>query len=111
MELLWREEPALLDATSRRRLRDSRDVTQYLFRYWQYATNQFAAERADRIGKYYELTENSDEILQAIREKSFPQICINDTEMFGSEESLIRTKEALIAAFDSIFPNPSQYEI
>ena len=111
MELLWREEPALLDATSRRRFRDSRDVTQYLFRYWQYATNQFAAERADRIGKYYELTENSDEILQAIREKSFPQICINDTEMFGSEESLIRTKEALIAAFDSIFPNPSQYEI
>ncbi len=110
MELLWREETALLDATSRRRFRDARDVSQYLFRYWQYATNQFAAERADRIGKYYELTETNNEIFRVIREKRFPQVCINDSEVFTSEESLTRTKEALIAAFDSIFPNPSQYE-
>lgn len=110
MELLWREEPALLDATSKRRFRDSRDVTQYLFRYWQYATNQFAAERPDRIGRYYELKDQNDAICQVIREHKTSQICINDSEMFSSEESLIKTKEELIAAFDSIFPEKSRFE-
>ena len=110
MELLWQEEPELLEATSRRRFRDTRDVSQYLFRYWQYATNQFSAEKIDRVGKYYEIKDTNDAICQAIREQRYAQVCLNDADLVSSKEVIQRAREDLIAAFESIFPNPCQYE-
>lgn len=109
LELLWKEEPELLDATSRRRFRDSRDVNQYLMRYWQYATNQFAPEKAEKIGKYWEIKNNNDIICSAIRKKQFSQVCLNDMDLV-SLDKMQMVRDELIAAMDSVFPNKCHYE-
>jgi len=110
MERVWQEDPGLLDAVSRRRFRDTRDVSQYLFRYWQYATNQFVAEKADRIGKYYEIQNDTDTVCRVIRKRLVPQVILNDMALVSAEEDVRRVREELIAAFESIFPEKSQYE-
>ena len=110
MERIWKEEPELLDATSRRRLRDSRDVNQYVFRYWQYATNQFAAEKADNIGRYFEIQADTSEICSAIRERKFPQVCLNDMNLISTEQELERAQGEITEAFESIFPEKSRFE-
>ena len=110
IERIWEEEPEQLDAVSRRRFRDTRDVSQYLFRYWHYATNQFVAEKAERIGKYYEIQEHNGKLCTAIRERKYPQVILNDMALVSSDEDMQRVREELAAAFESVFPEKTQYE-
>lgn len=110
MNLMWEKEPEVLDATSKRRFRDARDVNQYLFRYWQYATNQFVPEKEIKMGKYYEIRDDNRRICRAIRKTRYPQICLNDMDLVSSDEALQRAKEDLAAAFRIILPDRSRFE-
>ena len=110
MRRLWEEEPELLDTTSRHRFRDSRDVTQFIFRYWHYATNQFEAEKVQNIGKYFKIQEHNGNICKVIRERQYPQVCLNDGGAVTSDEGVQAAKEELSAALDSLFPEKSRFE-
>ena len=71
---------------------------------------QFAAEKAERIGKYFEIREDNGALCRAIRERQYPQVILNDMALVSAEEEVQRVREELIAAFESVFPEKSQYE-
>lgn len=110
MNLVWREEADILDATSRRKFRDSRDVNQYLFRYWHFATNQFIPEKTGNLGKFFEITEDTEPICKAIREQLYPQIVLNDNDQLYSDLPLQKAQEEICSAFESILPEKCIYE-
>ena len=112
METVWAIAPEILDETSRHRFRDSRDVNQYVFRYWQYASNRFVPvkPKAESIGMYFGLKEDNSLLCKAVREQQYPQICLNDTLFTATDSVLQHTQEEITEAFESILPQKSIYE-
>ena len=111
MQLLWEEEPAILDATSRHRFRDSRDVNQMLFRYWHYATNQFEPAKTEDLGRYYAIKGiNTEKICKVVREQKHPQICLNDMDLLPDEDSRQEVQSAFLSAFEQLLPEKSSFE-
>lgn len=111
LKMLWEEEPGILDATSRRKFRDPRDINQYILRYWYYATNRFAPEKPEKIGKYFGIKEeNIGRVAGIIKGQEYPQICINDIIPDSAGDILQRAQEEIHSAFESILPEKSSFE-
>lgn len=111
MEMFWDTKGDILDATCSHRFRDPRDVNQFMFRYWQCATNRFIPEKPEKLGKYFSIREtNVERICGIIREQKYPQICLNDMELISDGEAIQRIQEAYISAFDQILPQKSSFE-
>jgi|SRR5690625_217919 len=108
-ESLWEEEYEVLNRTCLNKFRDGRDVNQWLFRYKQIVEGKFAP-RHPRYGKTYNLTNNNDDICEALTSKKDKIICINDNNIetvidFEKEKNKIKEK------FEMILPNKSTFEL
>lgn len=102
---LWEKEYVLLDETSQHRYRDcSKDVNQWLMRYWQLCKGQFEPISPSR-GACFSCAD--EEATDAIRKQKYAMICINDNE---SMDEFIRHKKNLHDALDSILPEKSSFE-
>lgn len=108
-ESLWEEEYEVLNQTCLNKFRDGRDVNQWLVRYKQIAEGNFIP-RYPRYGKTYNITNDNEDILTALKSKKDKIICINDNNM---EEVLDIKKEKMILSesFEKIFPNKSSFEL
>ena len=103
---LWEKEGDYLSETCSHKFRKSSDVNQWLIRYWQLAGKQFVPRNVN-IGKYYELSDDNSLIFDTIRNQRSKLLCINEGEVSDFESE----KKKLQAAFDSILPEKSKYEI
>lgn len=108
-ESLWEEEYEILNRTCLNKFRDGRDVNQWLFRYKQIVEGKFIP-RYPVYGKTYSLTNNNEDICQAITTKKNKIICINDNNVetvndFEKEKNLIKKK------FETVFPDKSTFEL
>lgn len=102
---LWELESELLDEVSQHKFRDySKDVNQWLMRYWQLCKGQFEPISPSRGACFSCADENA---IDAIRKQKFAMICINDNE---SKDEYIRHKQSLHEAFNSILPEKSSFE-
>ena len=110
METLWSVEHQWLDDTSRRRFRDIRDVSQYLFRYWQLAAGEFVPINAKRLGRVYDIKEDAGALCQVIAKQRMPMICLNDMEDITNTETFLRVASQIKSAFEMILPEKSQFE-
>ena len=102
---VWEKENDVLSETCSHRFRKESDVNQWLFRYWQLASNNFVP-RSPNLGKYFELSDNNEKIINAIREQNYKLVCVNE----GNVTDFEREKQLLTDAFESIFPDKSSYE-
>ena len=66
MDTIWKLNGGRLDDTCRHRFRDVRDVSQYVFRYWQMASGNFVPERLANLGAHYTISAD---------EKSLKALC------------------------------------
>ena len=105
---LWEKEETLLRETTMHRFRDSRDVTQYLFREWQKQTGAFIPANLHRDFRYLDLGDPRRRYLDVIRARTKKMICINDTSLPIDFE---RTKAELLAAFEAALPQKSSFEV
>ena len=95
--------------TSCTRFREDVSVNQYLFRYWQFATNRFYPSK--RNGKYFMVKEeNIKEIEQAILDCKYNSICLNDTPLCTDYDYEWASKE-LKRIYEKKFPQKSSFEI
>ncbi|MBR1627681.1 MAG: stealth family protein [Lachnospiraceae bacterium] len=106
---VWEKEPDLLDRTCSHRFRNADDVNIWLLLYWQICRGDFSP-RNPCIGQSFTLRNQSNEninIYDFIRKRKRKIIVINDeiTQIDFSEQ-----QEALLKAFDSIFPEKSRFE-
>lgn len=105
-ERVWKMEPKLLHETSLRKIRDEKDVNQYIMNYYDIGTGGFAP-RNPREGRYYEIGTAGDSLYSDLLNEGHKMICINDSlcDDFQTE------KKTLISAFEAKFPQKCSYEL
>ena len=106
LQTVWDEEPEILDSTCRHRFRNSMDVNQYIFRYWQLASGHFAPSVIK--GRSFNISSNNARILNYIKKGKGKMICINDSEFKGDFDTV---KMQINNALYRILPEKSSFEI
>ena len=111
LEDVWQKEPDFL-ASSCTRFREVESVTQYIFRYWQFASNRFYPFKNKSIkGKLFILKQKRLKDIEAVlRNPNVVSICLNDGPSCPDDEYRILNKE-LQELFSQKFPEKSLYEI
>jgi hypothetical protein len=104
---VWEEYSEVLEKTCRSRFRQSSDINQYIFRYWQLVKGEFSPIATHKLGVYKELTEDTESICNIIESKKFHMMCINDTSTKNYENS----KEKVLLSFAKIAPSKSDFEL
>jgi len=107
-EEVWEREPQALTETAKSRLRSLSNVSQYVFQYWQLCSGQFTPVSPRRYGRYWEIGRDAfADILKGIVSQEDSLVCIND----GPVESFADAKRDLQAAFLTLFPSHSKFEL
>ena len=113
MDTIWKLNGDRLDDTCRHRFRDVRDVSQYVFRYWQMASGNFVPEKLSNLGAHYTINadrENLKALCSYVTGGKYNLMCLNDADGIHSYEEFLMAKEQLLAAFESLLPERSVYE-
>lgn len=105
-EVVWEKEGHVINETLHHRFRSYKDITQYVFRYWQLASGMFYPRAA--MGKNFEISEDTlESITKEISKQKHKVICINDTNS-NIDFELCRNK--INDAFREILGKPSSFE-
>lgn len=104
----WEQDFDILDATSRHHIRDDRDVNQWLIRIRQLAEGEFVPRKRQKDCNF-DIYKDGDLMHRMIREQLKPMICLNDT-MILTEQEYRRLQKKVVDDFNSILPEPSDYE-
>lgn len=107
LKAVWEAEPEWLHETCSHRFRDARDISQYVFKFWQLMTGAFYPYDKRKFGQAFPVDRKLDEICRTIERQQYKAICINDTESIDFEE----TKKRVNEAFEKALPEKSSYEI
>ena len=113
MDTIWKLNGGRLDDTCRHRFRDVRDVSQYVFRYWQMASGNFVPERLANLGAHYTISADEKSLKALCSDVAggkYNLMCLNDADGIHSHEEFLLAKEQLLAAFESLLPERSVYE-
>lgn len=107
-ETVWENESEVLEATSRSKFKNSFDVNQYLFKWWQILEGSFVPRtfyRSKRISLW-----SHEDVLRAARmieKRKLDMVCLNDHLSDGSFE---RSRQVLVEAFEKVLPQKSSFE-
>lgn len=109
---VWSLNKDILTKTSQARFRTKDDVNQYLFRYWQLLEGNFCPRSfSDTKTIPVRLDKDVDLVVKAILSNKYRMLCIND-ELADIESNVFKKyKEAVIQAFDTVFPRKSSFEL
>lgn len=105
----WMQDFDILDATSRRHIRDDNDVNQWFIRVRQLAEGNFIPRKRQK-DRNFEIHMDEERMHQAIRGQLFPMICLNDTEALDEKEFQM-LQQKLKADFNSILMEKSRFEL
>lgn len=105
---VWKIERGFL-ASSCTRFRTEQSVYQYIFRYWQFASNKFYPKKRNRLFFFLNHKEVIKDIEKTMIEEKCKSICLNDSA-FCSDEDYEYLKEELPILFEKKFPYKSSFE-
>ena len=103
---VWEKAPDLLESTSLNKFRTSRDVNQYVFSYWQFASGRFFPTNKNH-GRFFIVGENDAEMLEALAQKKYKIVCLNDSVLVTNFPEM---KETLKNHFQLLLPDKSSFE-
>lgn len=105
-EEVWEKAHAPLHRTSLRKFRSIADCTEWLMRYWQFATGRFTPH-VRKGGKSMKIGAPEEELRETLLSGRYRVVCLNE----GDEKvNFARRKEYLRELFDIIFPEMSSFE-
>ena len=105
---VWEKEGAYL-ANNCSRFRSDTSINQYIFRYWQLASNKFYPQKKSRKFFFLEEKHIIKDIEYTMMSENCKSFCLNDS-VFCSEEDYIYLKDQLQRIFEKKFPHKSSYE-
>lgn len=105
---VWDHEYEALDETCRHRFRSMSDPNQWLMRDWQLVSGRFVPGPSD-LGKTFLLTDDLSEIRQALRQKKYTVICINDVS-YAEVDDYEHVTNELKKCLDAYYPRPCRFE-
>lgn len=106
LEDVWENEKELLVKTSSHKFRNNDDVSQWLFRYWQFAKGDFKQSGNVR-GKFFSIGKDDKEISEAILDHKYKTVCLSDDKVDVDFE---KEQEFLIGLFQKILPDKCSFE-
>jgi len=111
MKEVWTKEYDALYQTSKRKFRDTRDVSQYIFRYWDIVSGKSESINPKKLGQYFVLDKNSKHICGAIRKQKYKMICLNDMMDHCTKKEIKKVQKNINVAFETILPDKSSFEL
>lgn len=106
LESVWRLDPDWLNKASKNKFRDYSDLSKYVFRYYQLMSGKFYPRNVN-FSHYFELTNNNDDIIKAIKKQKYHIICMNDSE---PDINFSKVQKEINEALESILPDKSSFE-
>ena len=103
---IWDKEGKRLDEACHNKFRADNDIGNPICRYWQLLSGNFIP--SPKLGRYYEIDNNNDAIIKAIKNKKYKLICINDANVNVDFE---KAKMEINNAFETVFKEKSNFEI
>lgn len=109
LEEVWEKEFEVLDNTSSNRFRDlNEDVSQYLFRFWQLASNNFNPSPKHKLGDFCPVgISDFQKIIKVLKSTKKPIIVLNDHD----PDDLDMVISELTKVFEEKFPEKSSFEL
>lgn len=107
-ERVWARDGERLDSSCRHRTRQNSDVNEWLMRYEQLLSGEFEPVSVSDTKLYTLGDESIDSIADDIRRGRYALYCMNDSTSIRDFETV---KHKLIAAYQSLLPNKSSYEL
>lgn len=105
---VWDKEKDLLTKNCSR-FRSDTSINQYLFRYWQFASNKFYPKKKNRKFFFLEGGYIIKDLQHTMMNEDCISFCLNDS-VFCSEEDFLFLKDQLQKLFEKKFPHKSYYE-
>ena len=107
LEEVWDKEYEILHETCLDKFRSKRNVNQWVFKYWNLASGNFYPRSAD-FGRCFHLKDKlSDGLKEAIENKSFHMVCINDT---ANTTNFEKHKDMVNTSFEKVLHEKSRFE-
>lgn len=107
LKAVWENESEWMHETCSHRFRDSRDISQHVFKFWQLMMGQFYPYDKRKFGKALPVDTKLDQICEAIQKQKYKAICINDADAADFDQA----KKRVIEAFEKVLPEKSSYEL
>lgn len=107
-EEVWENEGVVLRRACSHRFREPVDVSSRLMTFWQIAKGSAEPDRHKQWKKYIVRNDEIDEMLDAVRQKKYSIVCLNDGYVGKNYEEI---QQKMAAAFEAILPEKSSYEI
>ena len=106
---VWEKEPQFMNASCTK-FREEITANPYIFRYWQFATNQFYPKK--RSGDFFFLIERSilEPIEKTLQEAKLVSVCLNDSALCNDDDFEYISSH-LKEMLERKFPNKSSFEI
>lgn len=108
-ETVWDKEKDILERTLESRFKNDTNINQYLFRYWQLASNKFMPRDVNSM-QMLQIIDKNDvlEASKSIISKKYKLLCINDSsDIYDFDDAVNIVK----SAFEKVLPNKSKYEL
>ena len=109
LDEVWMEEGTFISEKCTR-FRTDISATQYLFRYWQFASNKFYPKKRSRAFFFLNNKDVIKDIERTMMEEKCKSFCLNDSA-FCSDEDYEYLKTNLPLLFEKKFPKKSLFEI
>ena len=110
-DIVWEKEFELLNETSKHIFRDENDVSQDIFRYWQYASGKFEPINMKKLGSCFSIYDQRGEYDDIIKKQKTKLICFNDDFELDDETLFCQLKNNIINDFNSILGTKCSYEL
>jgi hypothetical protein len=105
---VWALNRETLENTMAARFRSPTDVNEWLFKYWNIVRGTFYPVNPHKGKKYFSLTDHNDEIYNAICSRKYKEFVLQDSDEITDKATV---EKGLKAAFESIFPEKSPFEL
>lgn len=109
LDEVWMEEGTFISEKCTR-FRTDVSAMQYLFRYWQFASNKFYPKKRSRAFFFLNNKDVIKDIERTMMEEKCKSFCLNDS-VFCSDEDYEYLKANLPLLFEKKFPKKSLFEI
>ena len=111
---LWEREYDLLNRVSKSKFRTNKEVSQHLFRYWQFVTGKFYPDsiaNAYKKRKFKNIRTKKDAVLSAndIISKKYEMYCPNDSLI--DDGDFIFCKTTINKSLEVLLPEKSSFEL
>lgn len=108
LQEVWERHPDIMDQSCLHKFRSDDQVNQWLLCAWNQAKGTFFPGKRKRLGVRIVLAPDTlPLILEIIKDRSLPQICINDT---ASNTEPDKCMAEIMEAFKMVFPEKSMFE-